>query len=65
MLFSTNRDGEEKMAQPILFDVVMWSGAVTSCVAAALVWNGWRLYRCAEIKTQSELARALERSKRP
>jgi len=52
------------MAQPILFDVVVLGGAITSCVAAALLWNGWRLYRFAEIRMQGELARSLERSKR-
>ena len=52
------------MTQRILFDVVLWGGAITTFVAAALLWNGWRLYHFSEQKAQRELAQALERAEK-
>ena len=52
------------MTQPILFDVVLLSGAITSLVAVALLWNGWRLYHFSEAREQRELTHALQRASR-
>lgn len=52
------------MTEKLLFDVVLWGGAIVSMVAVTLLWNGWRLYSFAEAKTQRDLTHALQRAAR-
>ena len=52
------------MTQRILFDVVVWGGAITSLVAASLLWQCWKLHNLAKAKVQRELTYALQRAGR-